>query len=57
MSKRTITSGDRLARALQLKPSPRQNNAWSRNFSCSKARTLGEAMEAERYSRALGHKD
>jgi hypothetical protein len=57
MNERRITSGDRRARALQLKPGKRQNNAWSRNFTCSKARTLGEAMEAERYSRALGHRD
>jgi hypothetical protein len=57
MCKRHITAADRRARALQLKPSPRQNNAWRRNFTCSKARTLGEAMEAERYSRALGHRD
>jgi hypothetical protein len=57
MNERRITSGDRRARSLQLKPGKRQDNAWSRNFTCSKARTLGEAMEAERYSRALGHKD
>jgi hypothetical protein len=53
MSKRTITAADRRARALQLKPSPRQNNAWCRNFSCSQPATMAERLDHERIGQVL----
>jgi hypothetical protein len=53
MNERRITSGDRRARALQLKPSQRQNNAWSRNFTCSQPETLTERLDHERIGQVL----
>jgi hypothetical protein len=53
MSKRTITSGDRRARALQLKPGKRQDNPWSRNFTCSQPATMAERLDHERIGQVL----
>jgi hypothetical protein len=53
MNERRITSGDRRARALQLKPSQRQNNAWSRYFTCSQPETLTERLDHERIGQVL----
>jgi phage replication-related protein YjqB (UPF0714/DUF867 family) len=53
MKERRITSGDRRARALQLKPSQRQNNAWSRNFTCSQSATMAERLDHERIGQVL----
>jgi hypothetical protein len=57
MSERHITSGDKRARALTLNPRKRQNNAWSRNFSCAKPATLAERLDGERIARAMGYRD
>jgi phage replication-related protein YjqB (UPF0714/DUF867 family) len=53
MSKRTITAADRRARSLQLKPSQRQNNALSRNFTCSHPATMAERLDHERIGQVL----
>jgi hypothetical protein len=53
MNERRITSGDRRARALQLKPGKRQNNAWSRNFTCAQPATLTERLDHERIGQVL----
>jgi hypothetical protein len=53
MNERRITSGDRRARALQLKPGKRQDNAWSRSFTCSRLATMAERMDHERIGQVL----
>jgi hypothetical protein len=53
VKERRITQGDRRARALQLKPGKRQDNAWSRNFTCSQPATLTERLDHERIGQVL----
>jgi hypothetical protein len=46
-----ITKSDARARALQLNPRKRQNNAFSRYFVITPPITLGERMDYERMER------
>jgi hypothetical protein len=53
MNERRITQGDRRARALQLNPGKRQDNAWSRNFTCAQPATMAERLDHERIGQVL----